>query len=181
MSEQFSWYLARAGGLVAWSALVASIILGLLLAGRLLPRGGGAWVQEVHQFLGGLATIFTGIHVAALVADNYVTFGLSEIFVPFASEWRPTAVAAGVVGMYLLIAIQATSLLRKHMPRRVWKAVHHTSLPLFALSTIHGFMAGADASGAVYMATTLGACGVVAALAVVRRVFKPRGRRVLPA
>ena len=86
MSEQFSWYLARAGGLVAWTALAASIVLGLMLAGRLMPKGKGAWIQEVHQYLGGLATVFTGIHLAALVADNFVYFGWREILIPFASD-----------------------------------------------------------------------------------------------
>ena len=41
--------------------LVTASILGLMLAGRLMPKGKGAWVQEVHQYLGGLATVFTGI------------------------------------------------------------------------------------------------------------------------
>lgn len=181
MSEQLTWYLARAGGLVAWTALALAVILGLMLAGRLMPRGTGAWVREVHQFLGGLATVFTAIHIAALVGDNFVHFGWREVLIPFASEWEPGSVAVGVVGLYLLVAIEATSLAMRHLPRRLWRAVHQSSIPLFALSTVHGFMAGADASGAIYMAVTLGACVLVGALAVVRRVFKPRGRRVLPA
>ena len=180
MSEQFSWYLARAGGLVAWTALAASIVLGLMLAGRLMPKGKGAWIQEVHQYLGGLATVFTGIHLAALVADNFVYFGWREILIPFASDWEPAAVASGVVGLYLLIAIEGTSLIRDRMPRKVWKTVHHASLPLFVLSTLHGFMAGSDAAGTIYMAVTLGVCGLVGVLAVARRVLKPRSRRVLP-
>ena len=177
MTEQLTWYLARAGGLVAWSALVLSVVLGLLLAGRLVPRGKGAWVQEVHRYLGGLASVFTAIHVLALVADTYVYFGWREIFLPFASEWEPGAVAAGVIGMYLLIAIEATSLAMQRLPRRLWRAVHQLSLPLFALATLHGFLAGEDASGATYMAITLGGCAVVGFLAVARRVFKPRGCR----
>lgn len=179
MSEQLSWYLARAGGLVAWSALVMSVVLGLMLAGRLVPRGKAGWIQEVHQYLGGLATVFTAIHVLALVADNYVYFGWREIFVPFGSEWEPVAVAGGVIGFYLLIAIETTSLAMQRLPRWLWKAIHQLSLPLFVLSTLHGFLAGSDSSGSMYMTVTLGACAVVAVLAVARRVYRPRPRRVV--
>ncbi len=177
MSEQISWYLARAGGLVAWSALAASAILGLVLAGKLIPRRNGPWVQEVHQYLGGLATTFTAIHLAALVADNYVYFGWKELFLPFASEWEPWSVAAGIVAFYALVAVEVTSLARRHLPRRLWKGVHHLSLPLFGFSTLHGFMAGEDASGNVYMAVTLGVCAAVGLTAMARHAFKPRGRR----
>ena len=174
MSDQFSWYLARAGGLVAWTALTLSVLLGLLLAGRLLPSSLAAWNREVHKFLGGLATIFTGVHVAALVADNFVHFGWAEIFVPMTSEWRPGAVAWGIVAMYLLLAVELTSLAMRKLPRRLWRAVHQTSIPLFAAGTLHGFMAGTDASGATYMSVTLIGCAAVSVLAVARRVWRPQ-------
>ena len=184
MSEQFSWYLARAGGLVAWTALALSVVLGLVLAGRLLPKGKSAWTQEVHQFLGGLATVFTAVHVLALVADNYVHFGWTETLVPFASEWRPGAVAAGIVAFYLLVAIEVTSLAVRRLPRRMWRTIHQSSLPLFLFATLHGFLAGADASGSLYMGLTLGACALIGVLALVRRLVRQRpsararGRRI---
>ena len=71
MSQLF-WYTARAGGIVAWALLGASVIWGLWLSGRVRPLGARpAWILDLHRFLGGLATIFVGVHVASILLDSY--------------------------------------------------------------------------------------------------------------
>jgi len=118
MSAQLPWYVARASGVVAWALLAGSVLWGLAMTtrtvGRLVRR---PWLLDLHRFLGGLALVFTVIHVAAIVADTYVHFGLAEALVPFASGWHPVAVAFGIVGFYLLVAVQVTSLARDRIPR----------------------------------------------------------------
>jgi DMSO/TMAO reductase YedYZ heme-binding membrane subunit len=176
VSEQFWWYLARAGGSVAWLLLAASVGLGLLQAGKLVSRPAGrSWVAETHQFLGTLATVFTSIHLLALVADGYVHFGWSEIFIPMASEWQPGAVAAGVVAFWLLMAVEATSLAKRRLPRALWRTVHHLSIPMFILGTVHGVLAGTDTSAPFYLvvAGVLGLC--LCAVFVARLVGVRRG------
>jgi hypothetical protein len=44
----------------------------------------------------------------------------------------------------LLVAVQLTSWTMRWLPRRLWHAVHLTSLPMFVFVTVHGFTAGAD-------------------------------------
>jgi sulfoxide reductase heme-binding subunit YedZ len=157
MSQQIWWYLARASGLVAWLFLAVAVIWGLLLSTRLLQdRRRPAWLLDLHRWLGGLAVTFTAIHLGGLVADTYEHFGFREIAIPFASEWRPEAVAWGVVGLYLLVAVQATSLLMRRLPRRLWKGVHYLSFVLFFLASMHAAAAGTDASTPWYrLASTL--------------------------
>lgn len=105
------WYTARAAGIVAWALLAASVVWGLWLSGRVRPFGvRPAWILDLHRFLGGLATIFVGIHVASILADSYTNFGLSDVLVPFAAKWHPLAVAWGVVGFYIMLAVELTSL-----------------------------------------------------------------------
>ncbi len=60
---------------------------------------GGERVEQFDQreYLGGLATIFTAVHVVSIRADTYVHFGPVQVLVPFTASWRPGAVAAGVV------------------------------------------------------------------------------------
>ncbi len=173
MTEEFTWYVARAGGLVAWSGLSVTVLVGFVQAGRFFPRGAGPWVAEVHRFLAVLTWTFTGVHLAALAVDDYVEFGLVELFVPMASQWRPGPVAVGVVALYLLGAIQLTSLVLRQIPRRLWRAVHGTSVPVFGLATVHGLWAGTDAGSRRYVAAVAVAVTMVAVLAVVRR--RPRG------
>jgi predicted ferric reductase len=103
----------------------------------------------MHRWLGGVALIFTGVHVIALLADQYVHFGLAGVLVPFASKWHPVAVAWGVVALYLLLAVELTSLARARLPKKVWRRVHFASFALFIVSTIHGLAAGTDTKNAM--------------------------------
>ena len=49
------WYTARAGGIVAWALLAASVVWGLWLSGRVRPFGARpAWILDLHRFLGWL-------------------------------------------------------------------------------------------------------------------------------
>lgn len=143
--SQVWWHLARASGLVSWALLAASVIWGLVVAGRLTGRKPGPkWNLDLHRFLGGLAVTFSAVHVLGLVADSYVHFGWVDVLVPFASSWKPTAVAWGVIGLYLLAAIEITSLMMRRLPRRLWRAVHSLSFLLFGVATLHAFQAGTD-------------------------------------
>lgn len=145
LNAKLTWYAARASGMVGWALVTASIIWGLALSTRLIRRRGApAWLLDLHKFLGTLSLLFVGVHVLVLWADSYVHFGPRELFVPMASAWRPGAVAWGIAAMYLLVAIQLTSWTMRRLPRRLWRAVHLASFPLFATATAHGFTAGAD-------------------------------------
>jgi sulfoxide reductase heme-binding subunit YedZ len=163
------WYQARAAGFVAYGLLTGSILLGLALSSRALGRRPRpAWLLDLHRGLGGLATIFVGVHLSALVADSYTHFGVADLLVPFASSWHPTAVAWGVVGFWLLLAVELTSLARRRLPPRLWRAVHVASFPLFVVSTLHVVFAGTDGDVPIVQYGLLAVTGVVTALTVVR-------------
>lgn len=169
MNQQVWWYVARASGIVAWGLVTASVVLGLWLSARVTrQRPKPAWTLDLHRFVGGLAVVFTGVHLAGLVADSYVDFGVRDLLVPFASGWKPGAVALGVVGVYLLVAIEVTSLFMRRIPRRWWRGVHLTSYGLFVLATAHFLFAGSDADSPVLQWTVLGATALVAFLTVAR-------------
>lgn len=145
MSSKIAWYAARASGLVAWALVLAAIVWGVLLATRVLGRRPTpAWLLSLHRYLGALAVVFVGVHVGAILLDTYTSFGVVDVLVPFAAAWHPVAVAWGIVGMYLLVAIEVTSLLRAKLSANLWRAVHLMSYLLFALSTVHMLAAGTD-------------------------------------
>ena len=146
MSSHFWWYIARASGLVAWSLVVASCTWGLLHAIRAFGRRPSpAWMLSMHRYLSALAIAFVAVHVVAIVADDFVHFGLLDVFVPVVSAWHPVAVAWGIVAMYLLLGIEGTSLARHRLSPKVWRGVHVLSYVLLAMVTIHLLTAGTDA------------------------------------
>ena len=143
--SSFPWYVARSAGLVSWGLLALSVLWGLALSTRALGRRPRApWLLDLHRFLGGLAVIFVGVHLVGLVFDSWVEIGLRQMLVPFTSSWNPLAVSWGVVGLYLLAAVELTSLLRSRIPKRWWKGVHMSSYGLYVVATIHMLTAGTD-------------------------------------
>ncbi len=176
MRSQTWWYAARAGGIVSWALLTLAVITGLQLSTRLVRRPAPAWVLDVHRFLAGLAVAFLGVHLLGLVVDTYVGFGPIDILVPFATPYHRTAVALGVVAMYLLAAIEISSLLMKRMSRRVWHGIHLSSYVLFPLATVHGILVGTDRHSNLLLGSCLLAAAVVLYLSLVR-ILAPRRAR----
>jgi DMSO/TMAO reductase YedYZ heme-binding membrane subunit len=169
MTAQLPWYVARAAGIVAWALLTGSVLWGLAMTTRTFKRRvRRPWLLDLHRFLGGLALVFTVVHVAAILADTYVHFGLAEVLVPLASRWHPVAVAFGIVGFYLLAAVEVSSLARAHLPHSLWRRVHFLSFPLYVVTTVHLLTAGTDRHQAALLAAVVVSTGAIVALVAVR-------------
>lgn len=149
-NNKLYWFVSRSSGMVAWAVCTASILFGLALSTRLIRRRGApAWLLDLHRFLGLLSIVFTAVHMAALYLHAKVEFkefpfGPAELFIPFRSKYAPGAVAWGVVAFYLLVAVQISSWLMKHIKRKVWHTIHLSSFLMFIFATIHSFTAGTD-------------------------------------
>jgi sulfoxide reductase heme-binding subunit YedZ len=174
--SQAWWDTARAGGIISWALLTLAVVTGLQLSTRLVRRPAPAWVLDLHRFLGGLAVAFLGVHLLGLIVDTYVGFGATDILVPFATTYHTTEVALGVVAMYLLLAIEISSLLMKRMSRRLWHGIHLTSYVLFPLATIHGILVGTDRHNALLIVSYLLAATVILFMTLVRLLAPRRGR-----
>ena len=182
MSSQVWWHLSRASGLVAWGLGLASVLWGIALATRALgPKAKAPWLLDLHRHLGGLTVLFTGIHVAALVADSYLHFGLADVLVPFASDWRPAPVAWGVIALWLLLGIEVTSLLRNRMPKRWWRRIHLLSYAVAVLTTVHLFTAGTDATTAALRWATIALAAFTLFFLLYRELGPRKAARTIPA
>ena len=169
MTSQITWYAARASGIVAWALAAASVIWGLALSTRALGRSPRpAWLFDLHRFLGGIALVFTAVHVGAILLDTYVHFSIVNVLVPFTGTWHPVAVAWGIAAFYLLLAVELTSLARAHVPKRLWRRVHFGSFVLFAASTAHALTAGTDAASPAFRVAIAATWALVVALTTLR-------------
>ena len=162
MTGAVLWYLNRATGITSLVLMTLTVVLGSLVRrhGRLpgLPRFA---VAGLHRNVGLLSALLLVTHVGTAVVDSYVDIGASSAVVPFVAGYRPLAIGLGTFAVDLLALVIVTSLLREHLPHRLWKAVHLTSYVLWPLAFVHGITAGTDLGGGWLLALVL-ACAAAA-------------------
>jgi DMSO/TMAO reductase YedYZ heme-binding membrane subunit len=142
--------------------LTASVLWGIVLATDLFPRWRRVpWLLDLHRWLGGLTLFFLAGHLGALLADRHAHFRVVDVVVPFASTWRPTAVALGIAAAWLLIAVEGTALAMKRLSKRFWRDVHIASYWVFWAACIHAALSGTDTSKTLYTVTSLVAVALV--------------------
>ncbi len=181
MSDQIWWYATRGAGLMTWAVAATAMVVGLVMAGRLAGRRPGfPWLLDLHRFLSGLTFVFLALHLVTLWADSFVEFGWLELFVPFTSSWRPTAVAWGIGAMYLMAAVQATSLVKDRLPNRVWHGIHLLSYPTTVFGTVHAWQSGSDVENPLVLAAGLALLALIVGLTVVRLFALRYGPAVRP-
>ncbi len=174
MSSNAVWYAARAGGLVAYLLLSASVVLGLLMSGRVRLAWPRFAVEDVHRFLAILTGSFLAVHVGGLLLDRVVRFGPTDVLVPFSASYRPFATGLGVVAAELFVAVAVTNALRGRIPHRVWRRAHYVTLGVWLAASVHGVLAGSDRGEPWLLGLYAAAAGAVAAAAVAR--FSPGAR-----
>ena len=75
--------LTRATGIVATVLVVAALVWGFFFSARETgQRLHPAWWLDLHNWLGGLSLVFTGLHIVASWLDSNSGVGLVQIFVP---------------------------------------------------------------------------------------------------
>jgi predicted ferric reductase len=170
-AANYTWYIARAGGILAFALLSTSVVLGLLLSGRArLERWPRFALEDVHRFVGLLAGSFIALHVVALLFDSYLPFSLRSVLVPGAAPYRPLAVAAGVISAELLVALAITNRYRKQLPHRFWRRAHYLNFAVWLLALVHGIAAGTDSTTAWALGLYVVSAGAVVGLTA-RRVL----------
>ena len=177
------WYTSRATGVVALLLLTAVMLLGLLVTrqGRLpgLPRFA---VTGLHRNLSLMAVVFIALHVLTAVGDNYVHIPLIATIVPLTSPYERLWLALGTVSLDLTIAVVVTSLLRRHLSRRVWRGVHLLAYGSWPIAWVHSVYSSGDLRhGWLFLLAV--ACAVVVVAGVLWRLAAaardvPRAERV---
>ena len=77
------WYLTRSTGIVATLLSAAALVWGFLFSARATGnRLRPAWWLDLHNWLGGLALVFIGVHIATSWLDSDAGIGLIQVFVP---------------------------------------------------------------------------------------------------
>lgn len=146
-SLPIAWLVARAAGLVAFGLLTLSVWLGLAMSTRLLGPRHQKGLLSWHRTLVWVGLSMLGLHVAAVLLDPVLHFGLAAALVPFAAPWKPAAIAAGVVAGWTTLMLAASFRARKWIGQKGWRRLHYASFGAFALSLGHALLVGSDLRG----------------------------------
>ena len=170
LTSPLVWYSTRATGTVALVLLTAAMVLGILTAVRAgstaLPRFA---VSDLHRRVSLVAGIFVLLHVATAVVDTFVPLGWPSLVVPFTSHYRPFWVGTGTIAFDLLVAVTATSLLRRRIGARLWRVVHWAVYACWPVAVAHGIGTGTDLRFG-WMQILVGTCCASVLAAAVARV-----------
>jgi ferredoxin-NADP reductase len=169
------WYITRATAIVAWCLMTFSVLWGILLSTRVLRKiDSPSWLQDIHGFASGASVVMVLLHLISLMLDGWLHFSVPELLVPFAAHYRALPVTIGVFALYVLIAVQATSLLLRRLPRRFWRIVHYSSYALLVLVAFHSGLTGTDVGSLWYRELSFSLIALTSLVVVVRVIA---GRR----
>lgn len=171
------WYLTRSAGVVSFLLLTGALVLGVASTQRALasPRWPRFATQSLHRNVALLGLGLLVVHIATTVLDSFVTVGWVNAVVPFSSSYKRFGVGLGAVALDLLLLVVVTSLLRLHLPLRVWRAVHLSAYAMWPVSLLHFLLTGTDAkAGQFGMWLGIGAAGAVGLAAAVRLLTPSR-------
>jgi methionine sulfoxide reductase heme-binding subunit len=135
---------SAATGLVAMVLLTAVVVLGIVVNRRVrLPPKARYAGLGLHRQLSLLAVAFLAVHILTALAGPYGGLGWNAVVVPFTSERQRLWLGLGTVAFDLLVAVVVTSLVRRRIGRRYWRAVHWLAYVCWPIALAHSIGSGA--------------------------------------
>jgi methionine sulfoxide reductase heme-binding subunit len=145
ISVKTPWYFSRSAGTVAYLLLAGSTIWGLLLSSKIIKEAvPAALALAMHNILSWLALAFTGMHAIALLFDNFYTYTLADLTIPFIGPYQPGWVGLGIISLYVMLLTTISFYFRKQIGQKRWRQLHYLTFGAYVLATVHGAMAGTD-------------------------------------
>jgi len=158
---QWMYYLSRSTGIVALLLVVAALLWGFLFSSRATgKRLRPNWWLDLHNWLGGLALTFTGLHLLTVWLNSDSGIGLVQIFLPQTASFGAWGITWGVIATYVIAAAVFTTWPRRWKNRRWWRVVHVSTVVATGLVFLHAYQSGSDASQIWFQAMLVLAAGV---------------------
>lgn len=177
------WYTARGAGLAALVILTLATSLGALTSMKITSAPARVVMQYTHRAAAGLGLGLIALHIGTILADAHAGVGVRGALVPFASAYRPNAVALGSIAAYLILTLAALGVARGRLAASArgaawWRRVHTLAYGAWALAMLHGITAGTDA-GVTWVRTLWALCLVAVLTSVAARLGALARRDVL--
>lgn len=161
------WYVGRASGLVGFTLLFLSMFLGLAIRLPGLRRLISPVTSlSVHHWLSLQALAFMMVHGAAFTFDRYLGFSWADVLIPFHSSFQSLLLSFGIVALYVMVLLVVTSLWKRSIPYRVWRAVHFLNITAYVLGVAHALYLGTDLKIVLLRNVFIGLNGLLVVLIV---------------
>jgi len=169
------WYLTRSSGVVTLLLMTGAVVLGVLDVRRISsPQWPRFVLDTLHRNVSLLAVAFLGVHILTSVLDSFASISPLDAFVPFAGSYRPFWLGLGALSCDLLLAVIATSMLRRRIGYRSWRAVHALTYVSWPIALLHGLGTGTDVSS-TWLLALCAACVIAVLAAALARAIAALG------
>ncbi len=179
VESSWPWYVVRASGLVAGVSLVILMLSGIgAVTGHTFRFLEPLTAWATHRALGIVLAVSTAIHVVTLLFDQFVPFNVTQLLVPWASQYKPLIVfginlgsvfvALGILAFYVALAVVVSSLFWIDKKQKIWKFLHIASYFVIAAVFFHALFLGTDTSGGLGRLAWVAGGGLVLLAILVR-------------
>lgn len=183
VDASWPWYAIRGAGFVAAALLILLMISGIGQVTGLIYRyiePIKAWA--IHKALAYALCASIAIHVGLLLIDKFVPFSLVQILVPFASHYNngtklggislgSIAVTLGILAMYGVAIIVASSLGWIDTKKKAWRKLHYLGYLVALFVFLHAISVGSDLKYGTFREAWI-AAGVLVSIAIIARLWR---------
>lgn len=170
LSPSAYWYLTRGTGTVALVLLTASVVLGIVGTVRFSStRWPRFAIDTVHRDVSLLVVVLLVLHVITTVLDGFAPINLLDGVIPFVSPYRTLWLGLGTLSFDLILALIITSLVRRRVGYRTWRAIHWLAYVSWPIAVLHTLGTGSDVKQWWLLLLTV-ACILAVLVAVVARL-----------
>jgi methionine sulfoxide reductase heme-binding subunit len=179
---KYPWWLAsRSAAIVAFLLITTAVILGLLMASKVIKKPGMKRnLVKVHEQVALAALVAIGAHGVLLLGDAWLKPGITGISIPFTLEYRPVWTGMGIVAGYLALLLGPSFYWRRRIGARRWRQIHRATVVVFVLAVAHSLGSGTDGASTWFRVMVLGSAAIVLALVVLRYTRRAPRRAKAP-
>lgn len=146
-----TWEWIRLLGFIAYFYFTASIVFGLLRKSTYVKSHKNL-LFKLHESAAWFGFVAILAHMLLLIIDQYEPYRMTELLIPFTSDYQPVLSGIGTIAFYLFFAAIITSdIWIRKMKFAIWKRVHIAVLPAWLLSFIHGILIGTDTGNSLIL------------------------------
>ena len=169
---QHVWWLAsRASGVVALGLVTISVVLGLMMAGKLSRRPGvGRTLSAIHEQTAVTGLVAIAAHGLTLLGDPWLNPGPAGISIPFVMAYKTLWVGLGITAGWLAALLGLSFYIRRRIGPRLWRRAHKATVLVYILGVAHTLGAGTDASSPWLFFPVVATIPLVAGLFAARAV-----------